>query len=74
MGSISETDSQSGYSDEENEEIKELDSHKKENAGKDKKRSQSVLNDLKLGGQSFVINGLRKQPTMIPPTGTSKVV
>jgi hypothetical protein len=51
MGSISETsNSQSDYSDEEMEEIKELDSHKKENIGKDKKRSQSVLNDLKLGG------------------------
>ena len=70
MGSISETsNSQSDYSDEENEGIEELDSHKKDNIGKDKKRSQSVLNDLKLGGQSFVVGGvLRKQPTMIHPT------
>ncbi len=69
MGSISESNSQSDYSDEENEDIEELDSHKKENIGKDKKRSQSVLNDLKLGGQNFVVGGvLRKQPTMIHPT------
>ena len=40
MGSISRTsNSESHYSDEENEEIKELDYHKKDNIGKDKKRS-----------------------------------
>ena len=51
MGSISETSkSQSDYSDEENEDIIELDSHKKDINGKDKKRSMTVLNDLKLGG------------------------
>jgi hypothetical protein len=49
LGSISESiESESDYSEEENEEIKELD--KKDTIGKDKKRSHSVLNDLKLGG------------------------
>jgi hypothetical protein len=51
MGSILETskNSQSDYSDEENEDILELDAHKKDLNGKEKKRSQSVFNDLKLG-------------------------